>query len=315
MWVSRGCWSSGPALTTHRACTHPDHLRGDSLSLSPIWGQPVPEPHLGSPPFGEGTAHTLLGPVYLMGGAGVQTEGSPAGWTVAGSGSTGAPASAPPLLPSGHWTKRKACLAWPLLSLLLASPHTALLLLMSPQGTSTQPPNGPPTASGSPQDCLPTDACPKPSTHRPCFFRPWSRGHWSPLSGGCVLGSTPPGSPAACPTVFLSICLQGISRSASSVSTVPPGPSPGAAGAAALRGPSESWQVSWEVLGGRGAPVPPGPVTPWGGAAGRLRADEGSVYVCPAAPRLGFAPCSLETRRTTRCAVRCCRRLLSRAAR
>lgn len=178
--------------------------------------------------------------------------------------------SCPPVL--WHWTKRKACLASPLLPPLLAPPHTALLLRMSPQGTSTQPPNSPPQPLGPPKTASLTDA-------------PLNRAHTSPDSPGpgpvgigasvwgFMWGPHPPGAPQPVHLLFCpSVCLQGISRSASSVLTVPQGPFLGAERAAAHRGPSESRKVSWEVPGGRGPSCPSWPSDPmWRGC----RAAEG----------------------------------------
>lgn len=92
-----------------------------------------------------------------------------------------------------------------------------------PLGPSTQPKV---TASGSSEASSPTDACPGPRLAASEPSAQWMR-----------VGAH--ARPAAPWPVRLSLCLQENSRSASTVWTVPWGPSPGATTAAASPGQSE----------------------------------------------------------------------------
>lgn len=156
---SGGCpGAAGPqAGSDHTQGLHPpDHLHGD---------RPAPEPRLGGQPlFGKELLKSYWGQFTLWEGLGVQTEGSPV-WLDSGRvwvtwGARLSP-SPPALLPSGHWTKWKACLArlWPDLCFPHFRPHLTLPYSSScPPGEPPRSPQGPPMASGSPQDCLP-DRC------------------------------------------------------------------------------------------------------------------------------------------------------------
>lgn len=183
---------------------------------------------------------------------------------MAGSGSTGAAASSPALLPSCPLALDQA---EGLPGLASASPTSGPTSHCPtpphvPPGNLYTAPNGPPQPLGPPKTASPTDA-------------PLNRAHTSPNSPGpgpvgigasvwgFMWGPHPPGAPQPVHLLFCpSVCLQGISRSASSVLTVPQGPFLGAARAAAHRGPSESRKVSWEVPGGRGPSCPSRPSDP-----------------------------------------------------
>ncbi|XP_020953085.1 tumor necrosis factor receptor superfamily member 18 isoform X1 [Sus scrofa] len=161
-----------------------------------------------------------------------------------------------------------------------------------PEGPSPQPESQPALESGT-QGTWSTNLCHAEEAYGVILL--WPK-HQAPLL-------IHPAAPKP-----VSVCLQGISISASSVSTVWQGPSPGATRATASHGQSESREAS----GGRAAQArsegaaSAGPQTAaCGGAAPWLGADQEALCPCvPAAPSLGFSPRSLGTRRTMPCAAR-----------